>query len=922
MPRSPCASQFSLILRTLALALAALLCLAGVSSRAVAQQTQGGSVAGRVTDDAGTAVSGADVIIEGTRRSAQTGGTGDYLIEDVPAGSQTVRVRMIGFRSQTATVSVTEGGRATADISLARDPLQLQTMVVTATQTPRTNLDASVAVTTLSAQEIEKAVPRSTSEMLRYVPGFTRVESSGGEVNNNIVIRGILDQGFVMIMEDGMPVFPTMHTYFMNADNLIRFDENIERMEVVRGGASALFGSNTPGAIINYINKTGGDHFAGTMRATAATEALARYDLNIGGPLGQDWHFNAGGFYRYDHGVRDPGFPGIRGGQLKANVTRDLRNGYLRASIKYIDDRNQFILPLPLTNAQDPDYISGFSNYGALLSNEGLDLRVPTPTGDLTLPLDNGLRTKATWGTVDLGLDLKNDWHLQNTAQVMQNYQEHNALVPGTIQTPDAFVAGLKNPLDTALLRAPPGSTVQFLFTNHFDVTGKNKLPFDTPNGFVIPSVEWHVAKPISAIQDQLQLRRSFGKHTLAIGGYVANYTQENHWNFTDVLVDARDNPRYLDLIVTPPGGIPDSVTKNGFRNFLSTYSNGTGSVSIVSGVVGGEIQLTDRLRADLGARVEYDYYQQNSENTSKFDLDGNPATTYDNETFGNGAFRHFTNNITDWAGSLGLNYRLNENWGFYAAGSRGYKMPELDGLLNATAQEQVDLAEAKEVQSAEGGVKAQIGRGAFTVGGFYVLGKNNTGQGLEVVNSVTTWVIRQQPDVRSYGAELEAVFNPLQGLLLQGNATLMQAELGGNIVQDSLKYREGTRLALSPKTLGNFVGVYTFRGQYGLSVKADWHWVAERFSEDALTRPLDNPAVLPAYNYFNFGAGFVIPNSGTRVTVDLLNAFQSKGLEEGNPRLSSAGGAPVFLARPLLPRRLQVSVSYDFGGSAPAQPQ
>ncbi|HEY9440004.1 MAG TPA: TonB-dependent receptor [Streptomyces sp.] len=923
MPRSPCASQSTLIFRTLVLALAALLCLAVTWSPAAAQQTGGGTVAGKVTDEGGAAVSGADVTIEGTRLSAQTGGTGDYVIEHVPAGSQTVRVRMIGFRSQADTVSVTEGGRAAADFTISRDPLQLQTMVVTATQTPRTNLDASVAVTTLSAQEVERAAPRSTTEMLRYVPGFTRVESSGGEVNQNISIRGILGVEYVMFMEDGMPVFPTMHTYFMNADNLFRFDENIERMEVVRGGASALFGSNTPGAIINYINKTGGDHFAGTMRATAGTEALGRYDLNIGGPLGNDWHFNAGGFYRYDHGVRDPGFPGIRGGQIKANVTRDLRNGYLRASIKHIDDRNQFILPLPLQNPSDPDYISGFSNYGALLSNEGLDLRVPTPTGDLTLPLDNGLRTLATWGTVDIGLDLQNDWHFQNTAQVMQNYQEHNALVPGNIMTADAFVASLTNADGSP--RAPAGSSYQLLFTNHLDVAG-NKETFDTPNGFVIPSIEWHVAKPISAIQDQLQLRRSFGKHTLAIGGYFANYTQDNHWNFTDVLVDARDNPRFLDLIINGT----DSVTKNGFRNFLSTYANGTGSVSIASGVLGGEIQLTERLRADLGVRVEYDYYQQNSENTSKFDIDGNPATTYDNETFGNGSFRHFTRNITDWAGSVGLNYRMNQNWAFYAAGSRGYKMPELDALLNATAQGQVDVTEPKEVRSVEGGLKTQIGRGAVTLGGFYTEVKDIVGQGLEVVDGVTTWVTKASPDNRSYGAEIEAVVNPVEGLLLQGNATLLEGELGSikggpnddPALIDSLSRREGVRLAIVPTNLGNLAAIYTTRGPYALQFKADFHWVGERFSEDATSRPLDNPAVLPAYNYFNFGAGFVIPNSGTRVTVDLLNAFQSKGLEEGNPRLSSAGGAPVFLARPILPRRLQVSVSYDFGGSAPAQPQ
>ena len=927
MPRSPCASQSTLIFPTLALAAAALLCLAATSSPAAAQQPQGGgTVAGHVTDETGAVLTGADVMIDGTRLSTQTSNTGAYEIEHVPAGSQTVRVRMIGYRSQTATVSVTEGGRATADLSLTRDPLQLQTVVVTATQSPRTNLDASVAVTTLSSQEVERAAPRSTTEMLRYVPGFTRVESSGGEVNQNISIRGILGVEYVMFMEDGMPVFPTMHTYFMNADNLFRFDENIDRMEVVRGGASALFGSNTPGAIINYINKTGGDHFAGTMRATAGTEALARYDLNANGPLGRDWHFNVGGFYRYDHGVRDPGFPGIRGGQIKANVTRDLKNGYVRASIKHIDDRNQFILPLPLQNPKDPDYISGFSNYGALLSNEGVALRVPIPTGDLTLPLDNGLRTLATWGTVDIGLDLKNGWHFQNTAQAMQNYQEHNALVPGNIMTAADYVASLTNADGSP--RAPAGSTYELLYTNHKDVAG-NKLPFNTPNGFVIPSIEWHVEKPISAIQDQLQLRRSFGKHTLAIGGYFANYTQDNHWNFTDVLVDARDNPRFLDLIINPGSATPDSVTSNGFRNFLSTYANGSGSSSIVSGTLGGEIQMTERLRADLGVRVEYDYYQQNSENTSTFDLDSNPATTYNNEVFGNGSFRHFTRNITDWAGSLGLNYRMNDNLAFYAAGSRGYKMPELDFLLNAAAQEQVDLADPKEVKSLEGGVKTQIGRGAITVGGFYTQVQNITGQGLELVNGVTTWVIRNSPDNRSYGAEIEAVVNPFQGLLLQGNATILQGELGAydpnpgdsQALIDSLKAREGERIQVVPTNLGNVAAIYTLQGQYGVSFKADFHWVGERFSEDPVTRPLDNPAILPAYNYFNFGAGFVFPGSGARVNVDLLNAFQGKGLEEGNPRLSSAGGAPVFLARPILPRRLQVSVSYDFGGSGSSAP-
>ena len=73
----------------------------------------------------------------------------------------------------------------------------------------------------------------------------------------------------------------------------------------------------------------------------------------------------------------------------------------------------------------------------------------------------------------------------------------------------------------------------------------------------------------------------------------------------------------------------------------------------------------------------------------------------------------------------------------------------------------------------------------------------------------------------------------------------------------------------------------------------------------------------LPLYSYFNFGVGWAIPNAAARINVDLLNAFQSKGLEEGNPRLTPLA-ATLFFARPLLPRRVQASIEYDFGGGGP----
>jgi iron complex outermembrane receptor protein len=897
-----------LLHRFVSFAAAPLLIISAILPSTAVGQEPGptGSIAGRIVDEDGNGIGGAQVYLERPALGTQTRSNGEYVLTRVPVGRHTLHARLLGYRPVTASVSVSANARASQNFTLARDPLQLQTMVVTGTQSPRVNLDASVAVTTLTATEVEAAAPRSTTEMLRYVPGFTRVESSGGEVNQNISMRGVLGVEYVAFMEDGMPVFPTMHTFFMNADNLFRFDANIERMEIVRGGSSPLFGSNTPGAIVNFINKTGGDVFGGTMRATGATQGLARYDLNMNGPFGNDWRFNVGGFYRYDHGVRDPGFPGIRGGQLKANITRLLDNGYLRFSAKHIDDRNQFILPLPFTNPEDPEYVPGFSNYGSMSTPEGLDISVPLAGGgNLQLPLDHGLKTKATWFTADVSLDISDDWHLQNTAQVMNNDQEWNAILPFNALPAADYVSG------SGGLGFPVGTTFQYTFTNHKDPLG-NPLPFDTENQLVAPGGQWHVEKPLTAVQNQLTLRRSFGANSLNIGGYFANYTQDNRWFFTDILMDVRDNPRFLDLVVTPPGGPARRVTNNGFRNYLSNYVNGSGQTTIVSGVIGAEVQLTDQLRADLGARVEYNNFVQNSENTTRVDLDLDPTTGFDSVLTGTNTFRHFSRDITDWSASIGLNYRLNDNFSVYGSGARGYKMPALDEFLNARAQAEVDLFDSREVQAVEGGVKYASGQVGVTVNAFYTILKNLISQGAEVCpGGGTCWVIRQSPDNRSYGAEIEAVASPLAGFQLVGSATVLQAELGGGV--DTLEHLKGERLALAPTAIGNLAAFYSPTQAPGLQFKADWHYVGSRFVESPITRVADTR--LPAYNYFNFGAGFAIPNAGVRLNVDLLNAFQSKGLEEGNPRLTSQGGAPIFLARPLLPRRLQASIEYDFGG-------
>src|SRR5882724_13595196 len=93
--------------RFIAPLLAALLLIVVGSFQTVTAQepAQGGSVGGKVTDDQGAPIVGADVLIEQTTIGGRTRADGEYIIDRVPAGQQSVRVRMIGFRSQAVGVT-------------------------------------------------------------------------------------------------------------------------------------------------------------------------------------------------------------------------------------------------------------------------------------------------------------------------------------------------------------------------------------------------------------------------------------------------------------------------------------------------------------------------------------------------------------------------------------------------------------------------------------------------------------------------------------------------------------------------------------------------------------------------------------------------------------------------------------------------
>ena len=277
---------------------------------------QSGVLSGSVKDNKGEAVIGANVVAGS--KSTTTDIDGKYALSGVANGKTTVSVSYIGYKSSSQEVTIQ--GDTTLDFSLQEDSSNLEEVVVTGVVNPKTKLKSSVSVTSLDVKQIEQSAPRSTAEIFRTIPGI-RSESSGGEGNSNISVRGVpISSGgskYLQIQEDGLPVLLYGDIAFATADIFTRFDRNIAKVEAIRGGSASTLSSNSPGGIINFISKTGKVEGGSMATSFGLDYNDFRTDLEYGAKIGDGLYFHAGGFYRSGEGVRSPGFIANNGGQVK-----------------------------------------------------------------------------------------------------------------------------------------------------------------------------------------------------------------------------------------------------------------------------------------------------------------------------------------------------------------------------------------------------------------------------------------------------------------------------------------------------------------------------------------------------------------------------------------------------------------------------
>ena len=160
----------------------------------------------------------------------------------------------------------------------------------------------------------------------------------------------------------------------------------------------------------------------------------------LGGPLAAGWRFNAGGYLRYDEGIRDAGYPANRGGQIKANATRNFRRGYVRLYGKYLREHNIWYMGIPIRDFNDPRAIPGGPELGAgtTYSPDRLRLTIPDayhPGATVEKDMRDGYVTRYRMAGLELSRDLGLGWNVTLRGRYLRSLNENNLM----IDVADAF---------------------------------------------------------------------------------------------------------------------------------------------------------------------------------------------------------------------------------------------------------------------------------------------------------------------------------------------------------------------------------------------------------------------------------------------------------------------------------------------------
>ena len=793
----------------------------------------------------------------------------------------------------------------------AEPVLEEDEIVVTAVARGQNRLESSVSVSSLDGESIADLNPRSAADLLRQLPGV-RSEASGGDGNANIAVRGLpVSTGgarYVQLQEDGLPVLEFGDIVFGNADNFLRADRNVGRVEAVRGGSASTFASNAPGGVINFISRTGRDEGGAVAVSAGLDHQTYRVDFNYGGSVGDSEYFHAGGYYRRGEGVRDIGYEGFDGGQIKANYTKEFAGGgYIRVYGKLLKDKTATFLPNPVLvtgTGSDPTYTS-LPNFDIGKDSVHSEYWTnPTTLNGLnrveTFDFRDGLEVESIATGVEFEFDLSDNLTLTNRARVANNSGGFLSPFPASAGSAQSVADGVGGPGSTLVFASGPdqGNIV----TNPSALGG---------NGIVTSIVMFNTRlNSLQHAANDLRLTGDFdlgGSRATFTGGFYASHQEvDTDWLWTSHLQTTQGDGEAVLLDVRNAAG--DLVTQGGTVGFGASFFGNccrrnydveynTYAPFAALSLELGAITLDGSIRYDFGTANGTIAGSDTGLANGLFPYDFDGSSTIDNAE-AQTSFIPLVNAPVDYdfdylSYSIGANYLLSDSFSVFGRYSKGGRHVADRALFTSNVSVIDGSLPAEEgiiatVKQAEGGLKYQNGPANFYATVFYA-------ETAETNVEIAPLAVIER-EFEALGVELEGSYR-VGPFSLSGGVTWTDAE----IVSDS----NAAIIGNTPRRQADVT--YQGTAQYEadlFTVGANVVGTTDSFTQD------NNDLILPAYTQVNAFLAFR-PIRDVEFSLNANNVFDTLGFTEAEE--GSIPGNNIVRARSIAGRSIVGSVRVDF---------
>lgn len=873
-------------------------------SLSLTMKAQNGIMVGKITDKVTEEpLVGATIMIKGTGTGTITNYDGEYELMDLVPGTYVFVASYIGYSAIEQEITINVDESVTRNFHLFEDLIGLDEVLITGVVNQKSALESSVAMTTMKPKFMEEMSASTTAELFKAIPGI-RAESSGGEGNANIAVRGVpIASGgskFLQLHEDGLPIMQFGDISFGNADIFLRADQTVSRVEALKGGSASTFASNSPAGIINFISKTG-DQAGGSVGTTFGLNYNSfRTDFEYGSPISDDLKFHIGGFVRQGTGPRDPGYIGNYGGQIKANITKEFEKGYARFYFKYLNDKAVSYMPMPVMitgTADNPEYssIPGYDlKRGTLQSPEfllvnGIDGKGNSRTSNVS----DGMHPISTAFGGEFSFDVGNGWQLKEKFRM--------ARTSGTFNSPFPAQVGAAN--DIAEDIAGAGYSLSYVNgANAGNPLSQSEIQNLNGNGLLMRIHLFDVEmNSLNNFTNDVFLSKRLDKLTATLGYYKAYQQISMTWLWQTFLTDVSSDggPHLMNI----------SSADNSFYSEGGLTSHGTpfwGNITrgydmaynIDAPYANIEYEITSHLNMDASVRYDFGsangYYLDNQVVEKDVNGDGT-ITPVEREVpiLDNRNPNNVNYDFSYLSYSIGANYKIGNNKAIYGRYSQGGRA-NADRLLYTSfitdEGKTIDGLEADQINQAELGFKYKSPKVGLIATAFHTNIKEQNEEFGRTINK----------EFQTMGAELELVVQ-LGKLNIASGATYTKADIKKSINQGEV----GNTPRRVPDLLYNISPSYSlFKNKlaFGCSLIG----TTEVYAQD------DNVIKLPGYAYLNAFASYRIAK-GLTLRANVNNLTNTLGFTEMEGDSFVDNSTNYFRARPISGTAATATLSYKF---------